>query len=78
MQTMVAREPISHSNVLNISNWLSGLGAGLRRIGSAWAARRRPAREAAGLYQLTDLELRDMGLVQADIAAIIRATYRRD
>jgi uncharacterized protein YjiS (DUF1127 family) len=30
------------------------------------------------LYRLNDTELRDMGLVQADIAAIISATYRRD
>ena len=30
------------------------------------------------LYHFTDRELHDVGLVQADIAAIVGATFRRD
>ncbi|HET6197679.1 MAG TPA: DUF1127 domain-containing protein [Acetobacteraceae bacterium] len=78
MRTMPASGPIPQSNTPDISSWLSGRVASLYRFASAWAARRRAAREAAMLYRLNDTELRDMGLVQADIAAIISATYRRD
>jgi uncharacterized protein YjiS (DUF1127 family) len=52
--------------------------ARLNRIGLTWATRRRTAREAEVLFRLTDRELHDVGLVQADIAAMVGATFRRD
>jgi uncharacterized protein YjiS (DUF1127 family) len=78
VQTIPANGLISHNNVGESGKWLSGLAAKLNRIGSAWVARRRTAREAAVLYRFTDRELHDVGLVQADIAAIVGATFRRD
>jgi uncharacterized protein YjiS (DUF1127 family) len=78
MQTIPANGLIPRNNVGDGGNWLSGVVARLHGIRSAWAARRRTAREAAVLYRLTDRELRDAGLVQADIAAIVGATFRRD
>ena len=78
MQTIPANRLIPHNNAGDGGNWLSAVLARLHGIRSAWAARRRTAREAAVLYRLTDRELRDVGLVQADIAAIVGATFRRD
>src|SRR5262249_58312120 len=78
MRTIPASAPISPTNIPDVGSWLSGLIARARRFGSAWAARRQVAREAAMLYQLSEPELRDIGIVQADIAAIVTATYRRD
>ena len=78
MQTISANGLISHNNVGMAGNWPLGLAARLRQIGSAWVARRRAVREAAMLYRVTDRELHDIGLVQADVAAIVNATFRRD
>jgi len=78
MQTIRANGLVAPYNVGEAGKWLSGLTARLNRIGSAWATRRRTAREAAMLYHFTDRELHDVGLVQADIAAIVGATFRRD
>jgi uncharacterized protein YjiS (DUF1127 family) len=78
MQSIPANGLIPHNNVGEGGSWLSGVTARLHRISSAWAARRRTAREAAELYRFSDRELRDVGLVQADIAAIVGATMRRD
>lgn len=78
MRTMPASTHISHGNLPDVGGWLAGLGTRARRLASAWAARRQAAREAAMLYRLSEPELRDIGIVQADIAAIVSATYRRD
>ena len=78
MRTMPASAPIPHSDFPEVGSWLSGLGARAQQLASAWTARRRAAREAAMLYQMSEPELRDIGIVQADIAAIVSATYRRD
>jgi uncharacterized protein YjiS (DUF1127 family) len=78
MQTIRANGLIAPNHVGESGKWLSSLAARLNRIGSAWAMRRRTGREAAVLYRFTDRELHDVGLVQADIAAIVGATFRRD
>ena len=78
MKTIPANRLIPHNNAGDGGNWLSAVPAILHGIRSARAARRRTAREVAVLYRLTDRELRDVGLVQADIAAIVGATFRRD
>jgi uncharacterized protein YjiS (DUF1127 family) len=48
------------------------------RLGAAWAARRKTARDLRQLDLCTDRELWDMGLSRSDFPAIIRGTYRRD
>jgi uncharacterized protein YjiS (DUF1127 family) len=52
--------------------------ARLARLGAAWAARRKAARDLRQLDLCTDRELSDMGLNRSDFPAIIRGTYRRD
>ena len=54
------------------------LGVQLHRLGAAWMARRRAARELEELFQRTDYELRDMGISRSDLPAIMQGTYRRD
>ena len=78
MRTIAANGAIPRNDAGQMGNLFSALGARLHRIGSTWAARRRATREAAMLYRMTDRELHDVGLVQADIAAIVNATMRRD
>jgi uncharacterized protein YjiS (DUF1127 family) len=55
---------------------LRGSWAVLRRLGAAWADRRRTSASAWQLYLCSDRELRDMGLNRGDIPAVIRGTYR--
>lgn len=68
MRTIAARGAIPHSHPDDISNWLSGVSARLRK---AWAARREPPREI-----VADLTTRDF--VQADIAAFVGVAMRQD
>jgi uncharacterized protein YjiS (DUF1127 family) len=75
---MPASTQLSPSHLPDIGGWLSGTASRAHRFVTAWAARRRAAKEAAMLYQMSELELRDIGIVPADIAAIVSATYRRD
>jgi uncharacterized protein YjiS (DUF1127 family) len=58
--------------------WPSRLRAGLVRLGTSWAARRRRAREIQQLQGFSDRELWDLGLHRSDLRAIINGTYRRD
>jgi uncharacterized protein YjiS (DUF1127 family) len=57
---------------------MAWLGVQLHRLGAAWTARRRAARELEELFQRTDYELRDMGISRSDFPAIMQGTYRRD
>ena len=57
---------------------LSGLGANMRRFWADWAQRRRQRTMAQILYNLSDGELRDMGLSRGEIPAVVDGTYRRD
>jgi len=75
MRTISAHGAISGGTA---GEWFANLGARLRRIGAAWAARRQLAREIQVLYQISDAELRDMGLSRGDLPAIRNGTYRRD
>ena len=52
--------------------------ARLDRLGSAWAARRKRARELRDLYRFSDRELWDVGLSRSDLPAIADGTYRRE
>ena len=67
-----------HGTAVKAGQWVSGLGARIRRFGTALAARHRAAAEIQQLYHCTDMELRDMGLNRGDLPAIAKGTYRRD
>ena len=60
------------------SGWLPGIGGIVRRRYSDRAARRRELAMAQALYQLTDIELRDMGINRGDIPSVVSGTYCRD
>ena len=68
-QQQVAREALL---------WLSWLHARIDRLGIAWAARRKRARELRELYRFSDRELWDVGLSRSDLPAIADGTYRRE
>jgi hypothetical protein len=67
MRTIAANWSLPHVGAGESRNWLSNLGARLRRVGSAWAARCQPTREGQ--------ESRH-AFVQADVAAFISAFMR--
>jgi hypothetical protein len=54
------------------ADWLSNVGARFQRAGSAWAARRRPTREALALSGRQSHD----PFVQADVAAFVSAFMR--
>jgi uncharacterized protein YjiS (DUF1127 family) len=58
--------------------WLSWFQVRLDRVGTAWAARSKRARELRELYRFSDRELWDVGLSRSDLPAIADGTYRRD
>ena len=67
-----------HGGAVEAAQWVSGLGARIRRFGTALAARHRAVAEIQQLYRCTDMELRDIGLNRGDLPAIAKGTYRRD
>ena len=67
-----------HGVAVEAAQWVSGLGARIRRFGTALAARHRAVAEIQRLYHCTDMELRDIGLNRGDLPAIAKGTYRRD
>ena len=67
-----------HGIAVEAAQWVSGLGARIRRFGAALAARHRAVAEIQQLYHCTDMELRDIGLSRGDLPAIAKGTYRRD
>ena len=67
-----------HGVAVEPAQWVSGLGARIRRFGTALAARHRAVTEIQRLYHCTDMELRDIGLNRGDLPAIAKGTYRRD
>ena len=79
MQTSHETLPETHHGIaVEAGQWVSGLGARIRRFGTALAARHRAAAEIQQLYHFTDMELRDIGLSRGDIPAIAKGMYRRD
>jgi uncharacterized protein YjiS (DUF1127 family) len=61
-----------------VSVWPSRLQASMVRLGAAWLARRKRAREIQELQAFSDRELWDLGLGRSDVRAIADGTYRRD
>lgn len=68
----------SHQQARDQQIPLFNFGTRLRRTISAWATRRRWAREVETLHAFSDKELWDIGLGRSDLMSISNGTFSRD
>jgi uncharacterized protein YjiS (DUF1127 family) len=65
-------------NHIGHAAWRDHVRTGFARLATAWAERRKLARDRRTLTDFSDRQLWDIGISRSDIPAVLAGTFHRD